>query len=952
MTNPERFQRVQELFHAAVKLSPAAREVFLRDECRADESLRQEIDSLLAEDGRQSGFVVTGFAKHPPWPAFVLAAGTRVGPYEISGMIGAGAMGEVYRARDARLHRDVALKVLPKSFADDPERIRRFRREAKLLASLNHPQIAAIYGLEESNGTLALVMELVEGPTLAERIISGPLSTAEASRYARQIGDALEAAHERGIIHRDLKPANVKITPEGTVKILDFGLGKALKPESGTQDPVDSSAASRAGTILGTAAYMSPEQARGAAVDHRADIWAFGVVLYEMLTGRRPFGGETIADVLASVVRDEPDFGALPPEISAVVARCLSKEPRNRWGSIGDVRWALDTSAAIPASRAPAGRMRYLPWAAAAVLALLAAAGAWMVKSTPSQPLMQMEITAPEGNIFGPVGWGQLAVSPDGRRLAFIATGRDGKRRLWLRSLESGDAVPLAGTENVGLVPAWSPDSRWLGFDANGRFQKIDVIAGGPPQTICECFTGGASWNSEGTILVTMRNQPLHWLSASGGAPAPLFGLDTARGEAWQGGPGFLPDGKRFVYDSLGTERNAVLASLDGKTRQYLGAFRAPGYVPNPKSGGWLMYVNDGRLFARPLNPSKGQFTGDSALVANAVGDLLGYSASTNGVLALRHTRGNPSQLTWFDRQGVQLSAPGDPGNLKYPRISPDQKTVAFVRDDAEKPAIWLLDLTQNRSARFTYDPGLNDYPAWSPDGSRIIFLSMRGNERLLLERPADSTGSPAVVFRASGDASVSFGLLFISKLPTGISPDGRWVIASEWFAAGSIVWLIPRTGNGLPIRFTEGADAAVSPDGRWLLYATAGPDGRLGFANSRPEVFVEALPRDPYASRSADRKWQISIAGGANPVWRGDGKEIFYLGLDGKMISVPVEAGANFLHAGPPKPLFQTRLVPGGIRQYDVTRDGKRFLLNVPSPDTRDEPITIIVNWPKRLER
>ncbi|HJZ98041.1 MAG TPA: protein kinase, partial [Candidatus Solibacter sp.] len=544
MTSPERFERIQELFHAAVNLSPVEREVFLRDACRADESLRREVELLLAEDARHSGFVKTGFPLHPPPPPFVLAIGVRVGPYEISGIIGAGAMGEVYRARDTRLHRDVALKVLPKSFADDPERIRRFKREAQLLACLNHPQIAAIYGLEESNGTLALIMELVEGPTLAERITSGPLSIAEALRYARQIGDALEATHERGIIHRDLKPANVKITPEGAIKILDFGLGKALKPDSRPQDSVDSSATSLAGMILGTAAYMSPEQARGAAVDHRVDIWAFGVVLYEMLTGRRPFVAETITDVLASVVRDEPDLSALPPEMTAVVARCLSKEPRNRWGSIGDVRWALDFSAAGPNPRAPAGRIRYLPWAAAPILALLAAAGSWIVKSTSSQPLTQMEITAPEGTMFGPVGWGQLALSPDGRRLAFIATGKDGKRRLWLRSLESGDAVPLAGTENVGLVPAWSPNSRWVSFDANGRFQKIDVIAGGPPQTICECFAGAASWNSQGTILVAMRNQPLHWVSASGGTPAPLFGLDTSRGEVWQGGPDFLPDGE------------------------------------------------------------------------------------------------------------------------------------------------------------------------------------------------------------------------------------------------------------------------------------------------------------------------------------------------------------------------------------------------------------------------
>jgi serine/threonine protein kinase/dipeptidyl aminopeptidase/acylaminoacyl peptidase len=953
MTNPERFERIQALFHAAADLSPAAREAFLRDKCRADESLRQEIESLLAEDARQSGFVGTGGPAHSPSPAFVLATGARVGPYEISGIIGAGAMGEVYRGRDTRLRRDVALKVLSKSFADDPERIRRFQREAQLLASLNHPQIAALYGLEESAGTLALVMELVEGPTLAERITSGPLSLAETLQYARQIADALQAAHERGIIHRDLKPANVKITPSRAVKILDFGLGKALRPYSGTQDSVDSSAGSHAGMILGTASYMSPEQARGAAVDHRADIWAFGVVLYEMLTGRRPFVGETIADVLASVVRDEADLSALPAEITAVVARCLSKEPRNRWGSMGDVQWALDSSAAGPDHPGTAGRMRYLPWVAALVLTGTVA-GLWIWRPNPSQPVMQFEVTAPEGLAFGPVGWGQLAISPDGRRLAFIATGKDGKRSLWLRSIESGAVSPLAGTENVGLVSVWSPDSRWLGFNANGKFQKIDVIAGGPPQTICDCNAGAAAWNSEGTVLFAVRDQPLHQIPASGGKPVPVFGLDASRGEIWHGAPDFLPDGKRFLYNSTGPERGAVLASLDGKTRRYLGAAREFPfrYASNPKGGGWLLYVTTGQLFARSFDPDKAQFSGEPALLADGVVALHGFSTSINGLLAFRHARINLSRLAWFDRDGRQSGTSGELGDLKYPRISPDQRTAAFVRTDAGNTDIWLLDIAENKPTRFTSDPGLDDYPLWSRDSSRIIYLSMRGNERLLLERPVNSTGSETVLLKTAGTASESSGLLFISKLPTGLSPDGRQIVASEWFAASSVIWLISRQGNGAPIRFTEGADGSISPDGRWLLYANGGPLGRSAFASSRPEVFVEALPTDPGHPSGIDRKWQISIAGGVNPVWRGDGKEIFYLGLDGKMMSVAVQSGDNFFQSRAPKPLFQTRLTPGGIREYDVTRDGRRFLLNVPAADRGEEPITVIVNWPKLLER
>jgi dipeptidyl aminopeptidase/acylaminoacyl peptidase len=946
-SSPERFGRVQELFHAALHLPPAARQAFLENQCFEDASLRQEIESLLAEDAHPSGFVQTGFGADPPsTPESVFASGTRLGCYEISAKIGAGGMGEVYRARDIKLRRDVAVKVLPRSFANDSERISRFEREAQLLASLNHPHIAVIYGMEESNGSLALVMELVEGPTLAERIASGPLPLEEAVGLAKQIAEALEAAHERGIVHRDLKPANVKITPAGVVKVLDFGLGKVLKAD-GT--PTET----RTGMIVGTAAYMPPEQARGAAIDKRADIWAFGVVLCEMLTGRRPFEGDSVADVLASMVKDQPDLSAVPPGMTAVVSRCLSKEPRNRWGSMGDVRWALDALPVDANAPAPARRTRYLLWAAAALLAL-GACGALLWRAKPSQPLFQMEITAPEGTTLGPVGWGQVALSPDGRRLAFSATSKDGGRRLWLRSLDSGTPTPLVGTENVALFPVWSPDSRWLGFSANGKFQKIDVIAGGPPELICECVASAASWNFEGTILFASRDQPLHRVSASGGKPAPMFDLDASRGETWQGASDFLPDGKHFIYDSIGKERGSVLASLDGKTRRFLlpiedGVAR---YAPNNSGSGWLLYVKNQQLFARPIDPNKMQLTGESVLVANSVGSGPSFSVSANGLLAFRHVRRNPSQLTWFDRAGTQLSGPGESGTLKYPRISPDQRTVAFVSTEAGNTDVWLLDINRNKVSRFTSDTGLDDYPVWSSDSSQIIYLSVRGNERLLVERPVEGVGPERLLLKTPGTTSEAFGLLFLSKLPTGLSPDGRWVLASEWMAASGMVWMIPVQGSSEPMRVTEGADATVSPNGRWLLYATGGPVGRLGFASSRPQVFVESLSSQPGGSRSSDRRWQISTAGGANPVWRGDGKEIFYLALDGKMMSVPVEAGENSFLPGAPRPLFQTRLVPGGFREYDVTRDGKRFLLNVPIPDTGEEPITVIVNWPKLLEK
>ena len=948
MTTSERFEQIQKLFHTVLNLPEEKRQEFLDAACEGDQVLRREIESLLAEDARTAGMLRNGSEAEAQSAG--LGPGARLGPYEICEMMGAGGMGEVYRARDTKLRREVALKVLPSCFANDAGRIARLQHEARLLASLNHPHIAAIYGLEESTGVVALVMELVEGPTLAERIRGGKLAAGEAIGIARQIADALEAAHERGIVHRDLKPANVKVTPQGVVKVLDFGLGKLFDDRSGVHEDEGSLPATREGAIVGTAAYMSPEQARGAAVDKRSDIWSFGVVLYEALTGRRPFGGETTADVMAAVLRDSPDFTGLSPGMAGVIGRCIAQDPRNRWGSMGDVRWALDTL--VTPGTSPAENRRYVPLAAAAVL-LLGALAVLLWRPEPGAPLLQMEITAPQGVTFGgTVGWGQLALSPDGRRLVFIGTEKDGKRRLWQRSLQSGSSGPLEGTENVGVFPVWSPDSRWVGFNANGRFQKIDVTTGGPPQVICECAAGAASWNSDGTILFATRDQPLQRVSASGGKPGPVFEYDRSRGEVWQGGPDFLPDGRHFIYDSFARERGAVLASLDGRTRHFLGqsAISPSLYAPNPKGGGWLLYVSNAQLFSRPLNAERAEFTGEAKLVANAVADMHAFSVSANGLLAYRMVHSNPSQLTWFDRAGKRLGTPVEAGYLKSPRISPDQKTVAFVRSDEGNSDIWLLDTAQDKAARFTYEPGLDDYPVWSADSSRIVYLSQRQGERDLVERPASSTGPETVLFRTPGVASGSYGLLFVSKLPTGLTQDGRWVVGSEWFAASSVIWLIPRTAGEPPVRFTEGADGTVSPDGRWLLYATAGPAVRTAFVNSRPEVFVEALSID--AEARGGRKWQISTAGGANPTWSGDGREIFYLALDGTMMSVPTESSENSFRAGTPKRLFSTSLVPGGLRNYDVTRDGKRFLLNVPMPVDGEEPITVIQNWPKLLER
>ena len=705
MSSPERFALIQELFHTARQLPADERREFLSDRCRHNDSLKEEIESLLAGDTQSSDSSVDSAAA----PLSGISRGTRIGHYEVISLLGMGGMGQVYRAHDSILHRDIALKVLPPSFAIDPGRQSRLLREAHVLAALNHPNIAVIYGLEHSAGTLAFAMEIVPGETLAERIAAGQIPVPEALRIARQIADALEAAHERGIVHRDLKPANIKITPEGMVKVLDFGLAKDLGLESmQASDGAESLPLTRDGMILGTAAYVSPEQARGLSTDRRTDIWAFGVVLYEMLAGTRPFQGHTNADVLAAVIKEEPDLIPIPPPIRDVIARCLSKDLRHRWAGIGDVRWALDQSLASHPedSGAPRTWLRYLPWAAAFFAAVVSTA-LWF-RPRAREPVLRLEITAPEGTTLGPVGLGQLSLSPDGSRLAFLATGTDGKRRLWLRSLDSSAVAPLAGTENVALYPFWSPDSRWLAFNVNGRLQKIDVVANGPPQLICECPTAYGSWNSSGTIIFGARDRPIQRVPASGGTPVPVFGFDAARSEIRQGAPDFLPGGMRFLYGSFGTDTANMLGSLTDGTRRYL--FPNPEspalYAANPAGGGALFYIANGELFARPFDPNRTKFLADAKLIASAMGDGPAWSASANGLVAFRYKRPNRSELAWFDRAGTRSGALLEPGNLRHPRISPDQKAIAFACTQESNSDIWLLDARSRSLTRFTSDPG------------------------------------------------------------------------------------------------------------------------------------------------------------------------------------------------------------------------------------------------------
>ena len=880
---------------------------------------------------------------------------SRLGPYEILAPLGAGGMGEVYRARDTRLGREVALKVSAERFSE------RFEREARAIAALNHPNICQLYDV----GPNYLVMELIEGPTLGEKMAAGPIPLEEALGIARQIAEALEEAHGKGIIHRDLKPGNVKIKPGGPsssmVKVLDFGLAKVGRgvvsasgsPSDPDQSPtVSMTAATEAGVILGTAGYMSPEQARGKQVDKRADIWAFGVVLFEMLTGKRLFKGEDPSETLASVIKEEPDFNRVPAPVRPLLQMCLRKDPKKRLHDITAAKLMLEQLQESPsqsAETAPTqkGSRRIISVAAAVVILAIGAAAAWSTwRPKPEQPMFQMEITPPDGVKFAAT-LTPFALSPDGRKLVFIGIGKDGKSMLWLRAIDSGTTTALAGTEN-GEIPFWSPDSRWIGFSANGKLQKMDVAGGGQPQVICEIEgRAGGTWNKDGVIVFDQGGKPLLRVSAEGGTPMPILAFDRSRQEAYHGAPYFLPDGRHLVYYTAGKKDVTImLASLDGKLNQVLIEHSAAvTYAPNPRGGGSILYWERGQLLARPFDLDKLEFTGQATVIADGVGSARWWYPSSNGLLAFRHNYGTKFQLSWFGRDGHVQGNVGDPGLLAAPRISPDQKTVAFQRTDEQKTDVWMFDLTRNTSARFTFEIGINESPIWSSDGKSLLYAS--GNDTAavsVVERPASGVGRAAAVANASGNGAI----------PTAVSHDGRWLVFNEMSALHSAIVIGSREDATKRVRIQDREterDGSISPDGRWLLYSSV--------PASRREVLVQSVPKEVGGSASAAGKWQISTAGGGQPVWRADGKEIFYVAPDGMMMAVPVESGEDFFRPGAPKALFQTRLgfdpgvdVSGFSRQYDVTSDGQRFLINQHVADATDVPITVVVNWPKLLEK
>jgi eukaryotic-like serine/threonine-protein kinase len=887
--------------------------------------------------------------------------GKTLGHYEITGQLGKGGMGEVYRAHDTKLNRDVALKVLPAEFANDPERMGRFKREAQLLASLNHTNIAGIHGLEECEGVRALVMELVEGPTLTDRISKGPISLDEALAIARQIAEALEAAHEKGIIHRDLKPANIKVTPEGIVKVLDFGLAKALAGEAAAADasesPTLSLAATKAGIILGTAAYMSPEQARGSAVDKRCDIWSFGVVLFEMLTGKQFFTGETVSDTLAAVLRSDVDWNLLPGDAPAsiltLLRRCLTKDRKQRLQAIGEARIVIDEYFANPSGASVHGpiavassrkRCERFAWGSAIVLLAVALAVLGLIhfREKPAEvPETRLQVNTPPTS--EPTS---LAISPDGRRLVFAAS-TEGQRRLWLRPLDNLTAQPLAKTEGARF-PFWSPDSRSIGFFADSKLKRID-IAGGSPQELATAYDGrGGTWNRDGIIVFAPSfMEPLCRVSASVGEGKPMPVTRFSPGQNVHMFPQFLPDGRHLLFFSGGVNPSIYFGSLDSTGTKRLIMAESPAIYAAP---GYLMFVRQGTMFVRHFDAARGEASGDEVPIADSVAfdptlHTAGFSVSETGMLAYRTGNANGHRLAWFDRSGKEIGTLGTPDehNPLNPELSPNARQIVIDRTLQGNRDIWLIDTERGGFQRLTSDDTQNFFPIWSHDGNRIVFCSTRKGSVGLYHKASNGTGNEEVLLQDIPAA----------KFPNDISKDGRFLLyeqndsktTSDFLKSGSDLWFLPLSGTDRKPRpfGNQAFDEALgqfSPDGRWVAYVSN--------QSGRYEVYVQLFPGPSGSS-------PVSINGGYSPRWRRDGKELFYIAPDGKLMAASFAGAGQTPKIGAPVGLFPTRIVGGGQsmekQQYVVAPDG-RFLINVIADESVTSPITIVTNWARALKK
>jgi Tol biopolymer transport system component len=847
-------------------------------------------------------------------------------------------MGQVYWARDTKLNRDVALKVLPEAFAADGDRIARFRREAQVLASLNHPHIAAIYGFEDSGSTHALVLELVEGPTLADRIAQGPIPMDEALAIAKQIAEAVEAAHEQGIIHRDLKPANIKVKDDGTVKVLDFGLAKAMEVPgstvSATTSPTISFHATQAGIILGTAAYMAPEQARGKAVDRRVDNWAFGCVLYEMLAGKRAFEGDDISDILAAVLRSEPDWNAVPFGVRRLVKWCLEKDPKKRLQAIGDARPQLEFVADAESVPSTVSNSPRLLWMLAAPALAIVVVGLGFVHFTEPRPApphaYRLLLNPPDDGqfVFTVTTQGGFALSPDGTTVAFIAR-VNWKVALWVQPL-SGTARMLSGTDNASF-PFWSPDGRFIAFFAGGNLLRM-AVAGGNPFVLCEVKSPrGGTWSNDGRIVFgTFPQTGLFQVPESGGVATPLTipvagtnrnnhmwpqAVTGGRVLFWKNAPELEVRGTYIA--SLGTPESAAkVVSSDSSALFSIG--------DDGKS--YLLWLRGSTLVAQPFDPGSGRVTGASQAVASSVGDsgntAFMHATAANGVLVYHPSP--LSRLMWVDRNGKSSEAIGEPADIGMFRLSPDGRRAAVSRIATGGSDLWLMDLDRGVSTAYSTGRGSHSYPVWSPDGNTIIFSGTTGLTRRRLQGNQEDNN----VVPPSG-----------LQIPDDWSADGRALL----YTSGRQVSVIQMGVDGKPVpgakpeTYAENLSAvrfAPGPNPRWVVYSSN--------ESGRSEVYLQSFP----TLRNAIR---VSTDGGRWPAWGADGRELIYVSLDFKLMTVTVTPG-DVPVLSLPRELFALSSTDNGLAPYDVSPDGQRFLVRAPAEQS-DRALTVLINWTRLLE-
>jgi len=863
-----------------------------------------------------------------------LTMGTRVGSHEITALIGAGGMGEVYRAHDTRLNRDVAIKVLPDAFTRDTDRLSRFKREAQVLASLNHPHIAAIYGLEESDGIRALVMELVEGDTLR-----CPQPRAVALAYAKQIAEALEYAHERGVIHRDLKPANIKVTADGVVKLLDFGLAKAVDDQSwllpdATHSPTLSLGATTAGVIVGTAAYMAPEQANGKPADRRADIWSFGAVLYEMLTGRQAFGGESVSDTLASVLKVEPDWTRLPADtprgLRRLLGRCLTKDRKQRLQSIGDARIEIDESiAGVDAVVAAAPRTRAtsaVAFAAAVVLAAVTLGAGWYISAArrgPERP-MHFSIEPPAGLSIPFAG----VATPDGSRIVFGATDQKTQtNRLYVRDLDDPAFKPIAGTEGA-YFPILSPDGRWVAFFDGAKLKKVP-LGGGSPTVIVSSGGNCGTWADDDTIYFCPAfGAGISAVSASGGEPRVITKTDPNKGELWHGFPFALPGGKAVLFviytveNSFEEGKIAVVSLATGETRILMDGAKNVQYIP-----GQLLFGRGHEVLAVPFDSDKLRITGQPTRVQEGVlagfgrPSVVNFNASAAGPLAYGVWNGKEDfALNVFDRAGAQRAQTLLKGFAYSAALSPDGSRVAL---QAPPDDIWVLQLDSKAMTKLTFEPGEHETPVWSPDGKRVAYTSSRrGIARAIFARAADGNGPEDRLFVSNRHIHIS-----------SWSADGRSIIFEQGeVATGWDVWMY-RIGEATPEPLLRSAadehDGDLSPNGRYLAYASN--------ESGRTEVYVQPFP-------ATGAKWQISTAGGFSPRWSRDGRLLRYFDRNGQPLVVPVDAGSSFTK-GIARALFH---IDDSVSFCQFSRDG----IACTKTEEALERVDVMLNWVGKLGR